>query len=268
MLAAEGFKTRAIFSSLSKHGILTIGEIITFSLAALFCEVVGTVGGFGSSVFFVPLAGFFFPQKVVLGLTGVFHVFSNISKLILFWRNINWRVTLLFGIPGVLMVALGAWFSTWVHFQYMELALGIFLISFSLFFLFIPSVTVSDTPVASVTGGSIAGFLAGMIGTGGAVRGLALTAYNLEKNAFVATSAAVDMGVDATRTAIYLGHSFLQIGHLWLIPLLLVISWLGSWIGKMILGKIDQLQFRRTVLILILLIGIITILKYYKIIHV
>jgi uncharacterized protein len=31
-----------------------------FFLIALLAEVVGTIGGFGSSVFFVPLAGLFF----------------------------------------------------------------------------------------------------------------------------------------------------------------------------------------------------------------
>ncbi|MDP1803330.1 MAG: sulfite exporter TauE/SafE family protein, partial [Bacteroidota bacterium] len=32
--------------------------LIYFILLALFAEVIGTVGGFGSSLFFVPIAGF------------------------------------------------------------------------------------------------------------------------------------------------------------------------------------------------------------------
>jgi hypothetical protein len=39
----------------------------------------------------------------------------------------------------------------------------------------------------AVVGGGIAGFLAGLIGTGGAIRGLALAAFDLEKSVFVAT---------------------------------------------------------------------------------
>jgi uncharacterized membrane protein YfcA len=39
-----------------------------FILLALLAEVIGTVGGFGSSVFFVPVANFFLDFQSVLGL--------------------------------------------------------------------------------------------------------------------------------------------------------------------------------------------------------
>jgi uncharacterized protein len=53
-----------------------------FFLIALFSEIVGTVAGFGSSVFFVPLAGFLFGFHEVLALTSILHVFSNAAKLV------------------------------------------------------------------------------------------------------------------------------------------------------------------------------------------
>ena len=55
--------------------------MIWFTVIALICEIIGTVGGFGSSVFFVPVAQFFFSLKIVLGLTAILHVFSNLSKI-------------------------------------------------------------------------------------------------------------------------------------------------------------------------------------------
>jgi uncharacterized protein len=57
--------------------------VFLFFLIALFSEVVGTVAGFGSSVFFVPLAGLFFDFREVLALTSILHVFSNAAKLAL-----------------------------------------------------------------------------------------------------------------------------------------------------------------------------------------
>jgi hypothetical protein len=38
------------------------------------------------------------------------------------------------------------------------------------------------------TGGVISGFMAGLIGTGGAIRGVTLAAFGLEKDIFIATS--------------------------------------------------------------------------------
>ena len=43
--------------------------VFLFFLIALLSEIVGTIGGFGSSVFFVPLAGLFFDFHTVLALT-------------------------------------------------------------------------------------------------------------------------------------------------------------------------------------------------------
>jgi len=61
-----------------------------FFLIASLSEVVGTIAGFGSSVFFVPLAGLLLDFHGVLALTSILHVFSNAAKLVLFGRHIRW----------------------------------------------------------------------------------------------------------------------------------------------------------------------------------
>ncbi len=50
-----------------------------FLFLVLIAEIAGAIGGFGSSVFFVPTANIHFIFETVLGLTAEFHVFSNIS---------------------------------------------------------------------------------------------------------------------------------------------------------------------------------------------
>lgn len=52
-----------------------------FLILALVAEIIGTIGGFGSSVFFVPLGNFYFDFHSVLGLTAIFHLSSNLSKI-------------------------------------------------------------------------------------------------------------------------------------------------------------------------------------------
>ena len=75
-----------------------------FFLIAFLSEVIGTIAGFGSSVFFVPLAGFLFGFHEVLALTSILHVFSNTAKLVLFGRHVKLRLLLLLGIPSILFV--------------------------------------------------------------------------------------------------------------------------------------------------------------------
>ena len=58
-----------------------------FLFLALIAEVLGTIGGFGSSVFFVPVANFYFDFESVLGLTAIYHLSSNLSKIVLFKKG-------------------------------------------------------------------------------------------------------------------------------------------------------------------------------------
>src|SRR5437764_12813422 len=102
---------------------------LLFLFLAFLSEIAGTIAGFGSSVFFVPLAGLFFDFHTVLALTSILHVFSNAAKLVLFGRHVQWRLLLLLGIPSIGCVLLGALLITKLQFKYTELILGLFLIS-------------------------------------------------------------------------------------------------------------------------------------------
>lgn len=234
---------------------------VLFFLIALLSEVVGTVAGFGSSVFFVPLASFFFDFHQVLALTSILHVFSNAAKLVFFGKHIQLRLLLLLGIPSIAAVIAGAYLSTKLTLRFDELILGLFLILLSLFLLRNPSARISASRFNAITAGGVAGFLAGLIGTGGALRGLALAAFDLEKGVFVATSAGIDSGVDFSRMIIYLRSGYLAPKSLIYITGLLVIAFVGSYIGKLSLTHIHQKHFRRIVLGFVLLIGLITLAR-------
>jgi len=233
----------------------------SFIFLALIAEVIGTVGGFGSSVFFVPIANFYFDFETVLGLTAMFHVASNLSKIAQFRKGLNKRLIIYLGVPAVLFVIIGGLLAKYVNKEYLELSLGIFLIILSLLFLIKKNLVVKDGNKEAILGGTLSGFLAGLLGTGGAVRGLTMAAFNLEKNIFIATSAVIDFGVDFTRTIVYFMNGFILVEYLVYVPFLVVIGWVGTWLGKRILNHIPQERFKRLSLFLILGIGVVTLLK-------
>jgi uncharacterized protein len=236
-------------------------EILLFFLLTLVAEILGTLGGFGSSLFFVPLSQFFFDFQTVLALTGILHVFSNSAKIILFRKTIDWKVTLWLGGASILLAIGGAILTKFVDFEYASLVLGIFLIAFSGFLFYKPDFVVPVSIGNSIISGGLAGFLAGFIGTGGAIRGLALASFNLEKSFFVGTSAIIDFGVDLSRTIIYVEGDYLQSSEYVYIPLLLIAAALGSYLGKIVLNTIEQDKFRRITLGLIFLTGLTMIIQ-------
>lgn len=233
-------------------------EYIWFYSLAFIAEIIGTISGFGSSVFFVPLASLFFDFKTVLAITAVLHVFSNISKLILFLKKINLKTLMLLGVPGIIFVAFGAILTNTFKSEILEFSLAIFLVLFSILFLVKPKLQLPSNPTTLIGSGSLAGFLAGLVGTGGTFRGMALAALNLPKSSFIVTSAAIDMGVDVTRAVIYLTEGYLLKSNYFLIIPLILIAWIGSYTGKKILSFINEERFRKIVLVCILVIGIFT----------
>jgi uncharacterized membrane protein YfcA len=198
---------------------------------------------------------------MVLAITGILHVFSNVNKLLLFRNSIDKKLLQYYGIPSVLLVLAGSYLSTHTSFELAELTLAFFLVIFSATLLMLPNLQLPATRNNALLSGALAGLLAGFNGTGGAVRGISMAAFNLEKNTFVATSAAVDLGVDLSRSAVYLSYGYFNKQYWYLIPLLLVISFFGSLVGKKLLNRIPQEKFKKLVLFLILGIGLILLYK-------
>jgi hypothetical protein len=239
-----------------------IEKYYIFYILAFIAEVLGTISGFGSSILFVPVASLFFDFHLILGITAVFHVFSNLSKIVLFRQGIDKNIALKLGIPAVLFVILGAWMNKYFPQGQIELALGIVLIGLSVYLLVYSTKRLQQNNRNLVLGGATSGFIAGFVGTGGAIRGIVLAAFNLEKNLFITTSAIIDMGVDSSRAVVYYLNGYIGKEVLTLLPGLIIISITGTWSGKKLLNYIPQKQFIWLVIGVVITTSMVQLIKY------
>jgi uncharacterized protein len=228
-------------------------EDILFFIVAFISEVVGAVAGFGSSTIFLPLALFFVDFETALILVAISHLFGNLGRINFFRHGIDKKIIATFGIPSILFSFFGA---SIVGILSQDILLGIFLIIISVLFLVRPLLKVPTNRNIIITGGGISGFITGLVGTGGALRATFLTGFNLEKTKYIATAAVIALGTDATRIPLYLSQGFLLQHYYYYIPLLAATAIGGSYVGKKIVGKIDQNIFRKIVLIAIMLVSI------------
>ena len=229
---------------------------ILFFLAAFFSEVIGTIVGFGSSTVFLPLALFFVDFKTALVLVAFLHVFGNLGRIGFFRHGLDKRTLVIFGIPSVVLTLLGTFLVSYISQDLFKGILGLFLVVYALISLWKEDLTVKQTLASSIIGGGLSGFLAGLIGTGGALRGAFLTAFGIPKEKYIATAAAIALAVDLTRIPVYFAGGFLRQEFYWYIPFLFVIALVGSFTGKQIVTKIPQKNFKKAVLVAILLIGV------------
>jgi len=195
-----------------------------FFLSALLAEIIGTIAGFGSSTVFLPLALLFLDFKTALVLVAIFHIFGNISRVGFFKHGLDKRLIVKFGLPSVLLTLLGAMLVPYISQDLLKVFLGIFLVIYAFISLWKDNLQVKPTTANTIIGGSLSGFLAGLIGTGGALRGAFLTAYKLPKEKYIATAATIALAVDFIR--------------------------------KQIVSIIPQHNFRKLVLVALILIGV------------
>ncbi len=238
-----------------------IEHIFLFIALALIAEIIGTVGGFGSSLFFIPIASYFLDFHSVLGITAVYHVMSNITKIALFRQGVDKKVILWIGIPSVIFVIIGAYLSSYFEAKWLELFLAIFLIVLSIVLFVYSNIKLKPNFVNSFSGGVLSGFLAGVIGTGGAIRGIVLASFDLSPSAFIATSSIIDLSIDLSRSVVYFFNGFVHPHDLYLLPILAVVSIVGTFLGKKIVLKLSNDQFKKGVLILVFITGVVSIAK-------
>ncbi len=236
-----------------------------FFLLALLAEIIGTISGFGSSILFVPLASIFINFKLVLGITAVFHVFSNLSKIFLFQKGIDRNIAIKLGIPAVLFVILGAYLTSVIPLKEIELSMNLIILVLTILLISGAGKKIKQTNFNLYTGGVISGFMAGLIGTGGAIRGITLAAFGLEKDIFIATSALIDLGVDTSRAVVYILQGYFQQEHIVFIPFLIIIAILGSYLGKKVLAYLPEKYFHYVVLGVIGTISILQTIQYFRV---
>jgi len=234
-----------------------MGGDVVFLLVSFLAAIGATLAGFGSSTLLIPVAVSFFDIKMAVFLVACFHLFNNLFKIRIFWRKIDFRTFILFGIPSIIFAFIGARFITVIPLDTVRIILGAFLIFYALFTLVKPKFSVKENKSNAFIGGSLSGLLAGLIGMGGAIRSSFLVAFSLPKEVYIATSALIAVVIDLTRIPTYMFTRAVEWSpEFILIPLLVISAYFGVRIGKILLNKIDQETFRRIVSVALLLAGI------------
>jgi len=229
-------------------------DFLIFLAVAFGAEVVATVAGFGSSTILIPIATFFFDIKTAIALVGLFHFFGVVADGVIWRKYIHWRIGFLFSVLGILFSFLGARLVFYLPADVVLRILGIFLVSYSLSSLTGRELRLPKNDLAVVGAGGLVGFLAGLVGTAGALRTAFLSVFKLPKNEFLGTSFAIAFLVDLTRVSTYLGSGILK-PNLGTWTAVLGVAVLGSLVGRQFVFRIREKVFYRIVYAALFLAG-------------
>jgi len=211
--------------------------------------------GFGLGTLLLPAFALFFAIEKAVALTAVVHFLNGVFKLVLVWRHVDRGVVLRFGVPAIAGAVLGAWllaglagsgslvayslFGRTVELAPVKLVVGLLLLFFACAEL-LPSIRAISFPSRyQPLGGVLSGFFGGLAGMQGALRSAFLIRAGLDKEAFVATGAAIAFLIDVARLSVYAGSIM---GHragldYGLLSAAIVAALLGSILGNHYLPK-------------------------------
>ncbi|MFZ6646038.1 sulfite exporter TauE/SafE family protein [Undibacterium sp. TJN25] len=160
--------------------------------------VAGTISGivgFGSSIMLMPVLVIEYGPREAVPIMAVAALMANLSRIMVWWRDIDWRACGVYSITGIPAAALGARTLLVVPPHIIEATLGAF------FILMIPArrwlasrqLNLKLWHLAVV--GAFIGFLTGIVVSTGPINAPIFLAYGLVKGAFLATEAAGSLGV-------------------------------------------------------------------------
>lgn len=240
-------------------------DILIVCIVALLASVLTFFSGFGLGTLLLPAFALFMPVEHAIAMTAVVHLLNGLFKLALLRRHIDARVLLRFGLPAVLAAVLGAWllsalgtlpalhaYTAFGHrFEILplKLVIGMLLLLFAMIELLPKLRDLEFDARWQPLGGALSGFFGGLAGMQGALRSAFLARSGLDKQAFVATGAAIACVIDVSRLAVYAGTLLAVFGTLdhRLLACAVLAAFAGAWLGNRLLHKTTLRGLQRVV---------------------
>lgn len=226
--------------------VLAVGLV-----AGCLSGVIGT----GSSLMLLPVLTYQFGPKHAVPVMAVAAVVANLSRVVAWWKDIDWKAVLAYAAPGVPAAALGARTLLALPPRVVDAALGLFFLSMLALRRLRPVSRPMPLWGLSICGAAI-GFLTGLVLSTGPLSVPVFTSYGLVGGPFLGTEA-------ATALALYLSKvtTFREFGALSedvVIQGLIVGTSLmvGTFFGKTIVSRIPNHRYAHVVDVLILCSGV------------
>ena len=236
--------------------LLFIAPVLFFVISLIFSML-----GMGGGQLYIPILFWlgldFKTQAIPLGM--LLNVVNSLSAAITYGKNklIDWKIALPFGLTMVLFAPLGTWLNISLPTKPLILIFTIFTAIAAILMLSgwkpkTEKFSSTERKILGVSGGSVLGFFAGLIGRGGGSFVVPLLyILGLEAKMAIATSSFV---VTCSGISSFLSHLFTAAQPDWNVWILCVFSvFIGSQLGSYLMAKKLKPQYIKVIFGVVLL---------------
>lgn len=193
--------------------------------------------GFGGGMILLPVITYFYGVEVAVPVSTIAQMLSNLSRVVMGWKEIDWRAVGMFLLLAVPFTALGAFGFANVPKGPMTIVLCSFLIVFAVMKL-MGKMRLPHRPSTMVVGGGVTGLVNGLLGISGPLSSAVFLTLELAPVSYIASEATTAAVMHIVKAIVY--------GKLNLMSDSIFLS--GCGIGcAMILGNFIAMRFIRNV---------------------
>ena len=230
-------------------------DFVAILVIGLVAGTLGGIVGFGSSIMLMPVLVIVFGPLQAVPVMAIAAIMANLSRIIVWWRDVDWRICGAYSATAVPFGALGAATLLVLPTRVIEAALGVFFIAmiFVRRWMAAHDFRLRRTHLALL--GVPVGYLTGIVVSTGPLTAPLFLAAGLAKGAFLSSEAAASLAVYLAKAVVFRNFGALP----WDIVLkgLIIGSTLmaGAFIAKRFVLKMDANRFRLLMDCLMLLSG-------------
>jgi uncharacterized membrane protein YfcA len=170
-------------------------EFLIILAVGLVAGTLGGIVGFGSSIMLMPVLVIVFGPLQAVPIMAIAAILANASRIVVWWRDVDWRVCAAYSLTGVPAAALGARTLFSLPPRLIEIAIGVFFIAMIFVRRWMAARDLRLKPWHLAILGLLIGYITGIVVSTGPITAPIFLAAGLTKGAFVGTEAAASLAV-------------------------------------------------------------------------
>ena len=230
---------------------------LALAALAIVAGAIASVAGFGIGSLLTPALAVQTGTKLAVAAITIPHCIGSAQRLWILRDRVDRDVLVGFGAASAIGGLAGALAHVWISSRTLAVVFGLIVAIAGVSELTRWVQHVRWGRSAAWIAGALSGALGGLVGNQGGIRTAAMLGFDVPKESFVATSAAIALVVDGARLPVYLATQWRGIVALWPILILLTIAVvIGTVLGTRLLAQLPQQTFRRLIGALLVVLGV------------
>ncbi|MEA2929223.1 MAG: uncharacterized protein QOG38_1651 [Hyphomicrobiales bacterium] len=180
-------------------------QFIFVCAVGLLAGAISGIIGTGSSIMLVPVLVWQFGPKEAVPIMAVAAIIGNFSRILAWWREVDWRATFAYSVAAVPCAVLGAKTLLVLPSRAVDIAIGLFLLAMIPGRRWLASHNFKLKLWHLAVIGAAVGYITGIVVTTGPITVPIFLMYGLVKGAFLATEAAGSLAIYVAKVLAFRG---------------------------------------------------------------